>query len=361
MTIGVKVAKQASQSVVLALDAMGGDRAPGMVLKGLNIARKRYPQVRFIVFGDAHRVEPAMRRYPKLRQRCEIRHTTQIIAADDKPSHALRRARDSSMRRAIDAVREGEAAGIVSAGNTGALMAIAKVVLKMVSGIDRPAIAGVFPSIRGESVTLDLGANIECTTENLVQFSIMGAAFARIVIGIRRPLVGLLNVGTEELKGNENVKEAAQILRDSEPQLPFSFSGFVEGDDIGPGTVDVFVTDGFTGNIALKTAEGTAKFYSEVLRSAFRRSVLSRLGYLLARPALKAIRRRVDPRSYNGALLVGLNGVVVKSHGGTDAMGFANAVGVAVDMIEGGFSAQIIADLRTVVMSSDAPSEAAAS
>ncbi|MBL41319.1 MAG: phosphate acyltransferase [Rhodospirillaceae bacterium] len=336
------------QQLVLALDAMGGDRAPGMVIKGLNIARKRYPEVRYILFGDSDKVGTALKKFPKLSIKCEVRHTSQIISSNDKPSTALRRARDSSMRRAIDSVRNGEAQGIVSAGNTGALMAIAKIVLKMVNEIDRPAIVGVFPSLRGESVTLDLGANIECSSENLVQFAIMGAAFARIVLGIKKPLVGLLNVGTEDLKGNESVKEASNILKLSEQNLAFNFSGFVEGDDIGPGTVDVFVTDGFTGNIALKTAEGTAKFYSQVLKSAFRRSLFSKLGYLLAKPALTAIRKRVDPRSYNGALFVGLNGVVVKSHGGTDAKGFANAIGVAIDMIQGGFNQEIIEDLKKV-------------
>ena len=204
------------QPLVLALDAMGGDRAPGMVLKGLNIARKRYPNVNYILFGDETKVVPGLKKFPKLIQKCEIRHTSQVVSSNDKPSTALRRARDSSMRRAIDSVRNGEAQGIVSAGNTGALMAIAKIVLKMVNEIDRPAIAGVFPSLRGESVTLDLGANIECNSENLVQFAIMGAAFARIVLGIKRPIVGLLNVGTEDLKGNESVKEASNILKMSD-------------------------------------------------------------------------------------------------------------------------------------------------
>jgi len=345
------------QPIVLALDAMGGDRAPGMVLKGLNIARKRYPGVNYILFGDETKIMPGLKKFPKLIQKCEIRHTSQVVSSNDKPSTALRRARDSSMRRAIDSVRNGEAQGIVSAGNTGALMAIAKIVLKMVNEIDRPAIAGVFPSLRGESVTLDLGANIECNSENLVQFAIMGAAFARIVLGVKRPIVGLLNVGTEDLKGNESVKEASNILKMSEQNLPFDFFGFVEGDGIGPGTADVFVTDGFTGNIALKTAEGTAKFYSQVLKSAFRRSIFSKLGYLLAKPALTAIRKRVDPRSYNGALFVGLNGVVVKSHGGTDAKGFANAIGVAIDMIQGGFNNEIIDDLKKIKVQNSAASD----
>lgn len=257
------------------------------------------------------------------------------------------------MRLAIDAVRDGDAAGVISAGNTGALMAMAKFVLKTVPGIDRPAIAGFFPSMRGESVMLDLGANVDCTTENLVQFGVMGAAFARTVLGIQRPKVGLLNVGTEELKGHETVKAAAEILREIE--LPFEFSGFVEGSDFGPGTVDVFVTDGFTGNIALKTAEGTAKFYAWNLRAAFRRSLMSRLGYLLARPALLALRERLDPRSYNGALFVGLNGVVIKSHGGTDARGFASAIGVAVDMAHGKFNETLIEDLHAFIAPEAAP------
>jgi len=337
---------------------MGGDKAPGIVVKGIDIARKRHPDVRFLLFGDERRVSPIVKRFPKIGDRVEVRHAPQVIGSEDKPSQALRRGKDSSMRLAIDAVRGGEAAGVVSAGNTGALMAMAKVVLKTVEGIDRPAMAGVVPTKRGESVILDLGANVECTSENLVQFAIMGAEFARSVLGVRKPMVGLMNVGVEELKGHEDVKEAAQILRDS-TDLPLAFEGFVEGDDVGQGTVDVFVTDGFSGNILLKTAEGTAKLYSEMLRSAFRRSVLSRVGYLLARPALQTIRKKVDPRTYNGALFVGLNGVVVKSHGGTDAIGFANAIGVSADLIRGRFNEQIVRDLQTL-SSQNAPSTEAA-
>jgi glycerol-3-phosphate acyltransferase PlsX len=332
---------------------MGGDKAPGAIIKGIDIARKRYPNVHYLLFGDERRIGPILKRFSKLGGICEIRHTEELIGSEDKPSHALRRGKNSSMRLAIDAVRDGDAAGVISAGNTGALMAMAKFVLKTVPGIDRPAIAGFFPSMRGESVMLDLGANVDCTTENLVQFGVMGAAFARTVLGIQRPKVGLLNVGTEELKGHETVKAAAEILREIE--LPFEFSGFVEGSDFGPGTVDVFVTDGFTGNIALKTAEGTAKFYAWNLRAAFRRSLMSRLGYLLARPALLALRERLDPRSYNGALFVGLNGVVIKSHGGTDARGFASAIGVAVDMAHGKFNETLIEDLHAFIAPEAAP------
>jgi glycerol-3-phosphate acyltransferase PlsX len=221
-------------------------------------------------------------------------------------------------------------------------MAMAKFVLKTVPGIDRPAIASFFPTMRGESTMLDLGANVDCDANNLVQFAVMGAAFARTSLGIQRPTVGLLNVGVEDVKGNEAVRNAGQILK--EVQLPFEFAGFVEGDDIGAGTVDVVVTDGFTGNVALKTAEGTSRLYTSFLAAAFRCSVISRLGYLLAKPALEALRQKVDPRVYNGALFVGLNGVVVKSHGGTDATGFASAIGVAIDMVSGHYSDLIVAD-----------------
>ncbi|MEQ8249218.1 MAG: phosphate acyltransferase PlsX [Alphaproteobacteria bacterium] len=349
-----------TQPITIALDAMGGDKAPGIVLKGADIARKRHPDANFLLFGDERRLGPILKRFPKLTGRCEIRHAPQVIAAEDKPSQALRRGKESSMRLAINAVRDGTAGGVVSAGNTGALLAMSKFVLKTVEGIDRPAMAGVVPTMRGESVILDLGANIECNADNLVQFAIMGAEFARSVLGVTRPMVGLMNVGTEELKGHEDVKLAAQILRDS-VDLPLAFEGFVEGDDVGLGTVDVFVTDGFTGNIALKTAEGTAKFYSEMLRTAFRRSVLSRVGYLMARPALRAIRKKVDPRTYNGALFVGLNGVVVKSHGGTDAIGFANAIGVAADLIRGHFNEQIVRDLQAISSQGAPGTEAAVS
>jgi len=346
-------------TITLALDAMGGDRAPRAVLRGVDIARKRYPDVRYLLFGDEVRIAPTLKRLSKLAPLCEVYHTTEAVGSDDKPSHALRRGKETSMRLAIDSVRDGKAAGVVSAGNTGALMAMAKFVLKTVPGIDRPAIAGFFPSTRGESVMLDLGANIESTAENLAQFGVMGAAFARIVLGINKPTVGLLNVGTEELKGPETVKGAAEILRAAD--LPLEFVGFVEGNDFGPGTVDVFVTNGFTGNIALKTAEGTAKFYAWNLRMAFRRSILARLGYVLARPALLALRERLDPRTYNGALFVGLNGVVIKSHGGTDARGFASAVGVAVDMVKGRFNEHIVEDIHAFSAAPEMPTKAAAS
>src|SRR5258707_11102964 len=246
------------------------------------------------------------------------------------------------MRLAIDAVADGRADGVVSAGNTGALMAIAKFALKTLPGIDRPAIATIVPTRRGESVMLDLGANIECDAENLVQFALMGDAFARTVLGLVQPTVGLLNVGSEDLKGNDAVRAAAAKLRS--PGGPVKFHGFIEGNDIAAGTVDVVVTDGFTGNIAVKTAEGTARMFGEFMRAAFKHSVLARIGYLFAADALKKMRQRIDPRRYNGAMLLGLNGIAVKSHGGADALGFANAIGVPVDMKINGFVDQIRAD-----------------
>jgi glycerol-3-phosphate acyltransferase PlsX len=333
-----------AKEIVLALDTMGGDYAPEVVVRGANLARTRYPNARFLLFGDEAKLAPLLKRFKRLVSHAEICHTDEVVAADEKPAVALRQLRNSSMRRAVDAVHSGDAAGVVSAGNTGALMALAKIIIKTLPGISRPAFASIFPTQRGESVMLDLGANIECDAENLAQFAVMGEVFARTVLGRHKPTIGLLNVGHEELKGTERLQGAAALLHDSE--LPIEFHGFVEGNDIAEGTVDVIVTDGFTGNIALKTAEGVAVLYTEYLRGAFSRSVISRLGYLLARPALRSIRDRVDPRRYNGATLLGLNGVVVKSHGGTDHKGLANAIGVAIDMISEGFNAKITEELH---------------
>lgn len=310
---------------------MGGDRAPRMVIDGLRRFREPELDVRFLVFGRMEELSPLLRRHKKLRDRVELRDAPDAIANTTKPSVALRTGQNSSMRMAIDAVAAGEAHGVVSAGNTGALMAMAKFVLKTLPGVDRPAIATVFPTMRGKTVLLDLGANVECSADNLVQFAIMGEVFARKVLGLTRPTVGILNVGEEQLKGNDAVRNAAAMLKGS--ALALHFHGFVEGDDIAAGTVDVVVTDGFTGNIALKTAEGTAKLYAHLLRTALTKSFLGRIGAIFAKPALRAMRQRVDPRLYNGAMFLGLNGVCVKSHGGTDALGFGNAVRVAVHLI----------------------------
>jgi len=335
---------------------MGGDSAPGIVLKGADIARQRYPSIDYLLFGDEEMVRPLLAKLPALSNTTTLVHTNEIVADDAKPSAALRSGRGSSMRLAIDAVADGRAAGVVSAGNTGALMAMAKFVLKMLPGIDRPAIASFFPTQRGESVMLDLGANIECDAENLVQFALMGDVFARTVLGLIEPTVGLLNVGEEDLKGNDAVRGASARLRLA--VTPIRFYGFVEGDDIAAGTVDVVVTDGFTGNVAVKTAEGTAKLFTEFLEAAFSHSLSARIGYLFARGALRKLRMRCDPRRYNGAMLLGLNGIAVKSHGSTDAFGFANAIGVAVDMNVNGFLDKIRVELARLSSVPSAPQPA---
>src|SRR5436305_11741422 len=332
---------------------MGGDQAPRMVLRGADKSLKRYPQANFLLFGDETKITPLLVKMPRLSARAQIEHTSEFITNDARPSVALRTGRRSSMRMAIDAVADGRADGIVSAGNTGALMAMAKIALKMLPGIDRPAIASFFPIRRGESVMLDLGANIECDAENLVQFALMGDVFARSVLGLVQPTVGLLNVGSEDLKGNDAVRGASARLRGS--LTPIRFHGFVEGDDIPAGTVDVVVTDGFTGNVALKTAEGTAKLFSESLRATFHHSLMARIGYLFARGALKKLAARSDPRRYNGAMFLGLRGIAVKSHGSTDAFGFANAIGVAVDMKVNGFLEKIRSDLERLNQAAPEP------
>jgi glycerol-3-phosphate acyltransferase PlsX len=345
-----------AERLTIALDAMGGDNAPRSVVRGANIARKRFPNVDFLLFGDQAKLAPMLKRLPKLRRVCTVAHAPDRVGDEDKPAQALRGGRQSSMRLAIDAVREGRAVGVVSAGNTGALMAMSKVVLRTLPGIDRPAMAGFFPTMKGESVMLDLGANIECSAENLVQFAVMGELFARMVLGSLKPTVGLLNVGAEEQKGHEELRQAAAALR--EGKHPLQFHGFIEGNDIAAGTVDVVVADGFSGNVALKSAEGTARLVSEFLREAFKSSILARIGYLFARFALRKLRVRLDPRRYNGAVFLGLNGIVVKSHGGTDALGFATAIGVAVDMAQHGFIASMKREFERGAAALAAPGEA---
>lgn len=343
--------------LTLSLDAMGGDNAPEMVIRGAELALERFPDLHFLIFGREEQIAPLIVPGSILAKASEIRNAPDVVGSDAKPSVALRGGRSSSMRLAIDAVRSGDASGVVSAGNTGALMAMAKFVLHTVPGIDRPAIASFFPTQRGESVMLDLGANLECDEENLVQFAIMGDVFARAVLGLQRPSIGLLNVGVEGQKGHEHIRRAATLLRES--GMPLDFRGFVEGDDIGAGTVDVIVTDGFTGNVALKTAEGTAKLIGLFLRESFKSSLLSRIGYLLSQPAIKRLRSRVDPRRYNGAMFLGLNGIVIKSHGGTDAFGFANAIGVAADLCMQGFIDRIKDEIQNLTLEASTQKAAA--
>jgi glycerol-3-phosphate acyltransferase PlsX len=322
-----------SKAVRISLDAMGGDHGPEVVVPGAAIALDRHPDSEFLIFGDEKRIAPLIAATKRLKNAAKIVHTDVAVKMDDKPSQALRHGRrNSSMWLSLDAVRKGNADVAISAGNTGALMAMAKFCLKTMPGIDRPAIAAIWPNLRSESVVLDLGASIGADAKQLVDMAVMGAAMARIVFDIERPTVGLLNVGVEEIKGVEAVKQAGQLLREANlPEL--EYRGFVEGDDIGKGTVDVVVTEGFAGNIALKTAEGTAKQMGQYLRSAMSRTWAARLGYLLARSAFRTLREKMDPSKSNGGVFLGLNGVVIKSHGGADAEGFAAAIDMGYDMV----------------------------
>lgn len=347
------------QELTISIDAMGGDHAPAAILDGLAHTRIRHPKVRFLLHGDEGRLASLLDARPTLKDACTIRHTAETVGMDEKPSQALRRGRSTSMWRAIESVQAGEAKAAVSAGNTGALMAMALFQLRTMEGIPRPAIAALWPTTRGQSVVLDVGANVNCTAEELVDFAIMGEAYARAVLGLQRPTVGLLNIGTEEVKGNEAVKAAAQILR--EASLPIEFAGFVEGDDISAGTVDVVVTDGFTGNVALKTAEGTAKMVGAWLKAAMSRTLFAKLGYLLARGAFDFLKVKMDPRSVNGGVFLGLNGIVVKSHGGTDGLGFATAVDLAIDTAAADLPAKIAGDLAALSAPRPRAADAAAS
>ena len=317
----------------ISVDAMGGDEGPGVVIGGASLALTRHPDLSFVFFGDEAIVAPLIDADPRLKERARLIHTDVAVSMDAKPSQALRTGRyKSSMWKALEAVKTGEADVAVSAGNTGALMAMARFNLRTLPGIDRPAIAAVWPTARGDSVVLDLGATIGGDAHHLVTLAVMGSAMARVLFDIERPTVGLLNIGVEEVKGGEEVREAADLLRRTDmPQL--EFIGFVEGDGIGRGDADVIVSEGFSGNIALKAAEGTARQMAEFLRSAMSRTWRTKLGYLFARHAFKALRDKLDPNKSNGGVLLGLNGIVVKSHGGTNAEGFAYAVDVGYEMV----------------------------
>jgi glycerol-3-phosphate acyltransferase PlsX len=327
--------------VRIALDAMGGDQGAPVVVAGAALALARHPDTEFILFGNAAVVEPLLRQHAALAGVTRVVHTDVAVKMDEKPSQALRHGRwKSSMWLAIDAVKKAEADCAVSAGNTGALMAMAKFHLKTMPGIGRPAIAALWPTLRGESVVLDLGASIGADSRHLVDLAVMGGAMAQVLFGLERPTIGLLNIGVEEVKGLDEVREAGRILRET-PRETLEYFGFVEGDDIGKGTVDVVVTEGFAGNIALKTAEGTARQIAEYLRSAMSRTLMARIGYLFARQAFRALKEKLDPRRANGGVFLGLNGIVIKSHGGTDAEGFAAAIDIGHDMAKHHFTAKI--------------------
>ena len=328
-------------SVRIALDAMGGDHGPQVIAAGAALALAKRPDLSFLMFGDEALVAPVLAEHPRLAARTKLIHSAVSIRMDDQPSQAIRKGRrTSSMWMAIAAVKRGEADAAVSAGNTGALMAMSKICLHTMKGVERPALAARWPTARGQSVVLDLGASIGADAEHLVALSVMGAAMARILLGIDRPSVGLLNVGVEEIKGIEEVKAAGRMLREAD-FAALDYRGFVEGDDIGAGTVDVVVTEGFTGNIALKTAEGTAKQIGAYLKSAMGSSLMSRIGYLFARGAFAQLKEKMDPRRSNGAVFLGLEGIVVKSHGGADALSFSVAIEVGYEVVRQQLLSQI--------------------
>jgi len=334
---------QTSGRITVAVDAMGGDFGPEAIIPALVLALKKRGDMDFMVFGDEARIERCLAKQPSLRSCTRVISSEKIIKSEDKPSSALRASKGTSMRMAIEAVKEGEAQAIVSAGNTGALMAIAKVVLKTIPGLHRPAIASVMPGIQGDSIMLDLGANVLVDAENLVQFAVLGAVFAKAQKKIETPRVGLLNVGSEENKGPEHVKEAGKILSDVD--FHGTYHGFVEGDDIMKGTVDVVVSDGYAGNIALKTAEGVGKLTRHYFRASFTSGPLAVLGGMLAFFALHKFKKQTDPRLYNGGVFLGLNGLCVKSHGGADAVAFSSAVLLARRLAHQGYIYQVAEDI----------------
>jgi glycerol-3-phosphate acyltransferase PlsX len=336
------------EKVRIALDAMGGDHGPSVVIPGAELSLGRHPNAELILFGDAAQIMPLLQKHPRVKAASRVVHTDVAVRMDDKPSKALRHGRrGSSMWLAIDAVKKHEADVAVSAGNTGALMVMAKLHLKMMAGIDRPAIACQWPTLKGDSIVLDVGASIGADAEHLVHLAAMGSAMARVLLDIEMPTVGLLNIGVEEVKGLEPVREAGRILRE-QPWPHLKYIGFVEADEIGKGTVDVVVTEGFAGNIALKAAEGTARQVTTYLRGQIKRTLRSKLGYLFARQAFRAVRDKMDPAKVNGGVFLGLNGIVIKSHGGANAEGFATAIDIGYDMVRQNLLAKIGEELGHV-------------
>lgn len=334
--------------IVVALDAMGGDFSPGSVIEGANLALEKFKKndpassLEYLIYGNLDLISRHVQKFPLLKSASTFIHTDKVVSSDDRPSFALRNSKNTSMGMAIDAVKHMEAHAVVSSGNTGALMAISKVSLRTLPGITRPAIVGLLPTMDGKVVGLDLGANVDCDEEILVQFALMGDAFAKVLMNIEKPVVGLLNIGSEEIKGNETIKKAALNLSN---QDCINFYGFIEADDITRGVVDVVVADGFSGNVAIKMAEGTGSLCRKLLKDAFEANWISKLGYLLARRSIKAAFNRIDGRYYNGAMLIGLNGVVVKSHGGADKIAFANAIEVAAELSKHEINKKIIEEI----------------
>jgi len=330
----------------IAVDAMGGDEGVRVMIEGAAIARRAHDRFKFLLVGDEERIKTALEAHPNLRSAAEILHAPDVVSGEDKPTQALRRAKTTSMGLAINAVKQGDAGAAVSGGNTGALMAMAKLALRTMPGIDRPALSALLPTLgENDLVMLDLGANTECDARNLVQFAVMGAAYSRIITGRDQPRVRLLNIGTEEGKGTEQLRDAASQLRAAAGDLSMAFEGFTEADKLGRGDADVIVTDGFSGNIALKAVEGTARFVADLLRRSFASSLRSKFGFLISRPATELLKHHLDPNNHNGAVFLGLNGVVVKSHGSASALGVANAVNVTARLLENNLIERINADL----------------
>jgi phosphate acyltransferase len=329
----------------IAVDAMGGDEGIAVMLAGVAAARRRYEGIHFYLVGDEAQIREGLATHPNLTAASEIVHAPDVIRSDEKPSQAIRRARTTSMGIAIDLVKQGKAGAAVSSGNTGALMAMSKLSLRTMKGIDRPALAALMPSLgETDTVMLDLGANTEVDARNLVQFAVMGAAYARTALDLERPRVSLLNIGTEEMKGTENIREAAAALREA-GHLRLDFRGFIEGNKLSRGETDVIVCDGFSGNIALKTVEGTARFVADLLRRAFANSIRSKIGFLISKPATELLRHHLDPNNHNGAVFLGLNGIVVKSHGSANETGVATAIGFAAKMLRDDLIRRIAEDL----------------
>ncbi len=335
----------------IAVDAMGGDEGVRVMVEGAALARRQHDRFKFLLVGDETRIKAALDKHPNMRGASEVLHAEDTIAGDEKPSQALRRAKTTSMGMAVNAVKSGEAGAAVSAGNTGALMAIAKIALRTMPGIDRPALAALLPTLGdNDLVMLDLGANTECDARNLVEFAVMGAAYSRVVTGRNEPRLRLLNIGTEEIKGTDALQQAAAVLRRAEGNLAMTFDGYAEADTLGSGAFDVVVSDGFSGNIALKAVEGTAKFVADLLKRSFTSSLRSKFGFLISRPATELLRHHLDPNNHNGAVFLGLNGIVVKSHGGASAAGVANAVAVTASLLEENLTERITADLAAIAM-----------
>lgn len=332
-------------NLVISVDAMGGDNSPRVVVEGINIAYRNNQDIRFLLFGDEIKVNAELKRFPKLQKCCTVVHTSEYVHNEDKPSQVIRN-KNTSMYMAIDAVRQGNAAAVVSAGNTGALMAISKMILKTMHRLHRPAICTNIPHKNGMCVMLDLGANTECNAVNLAEFAIIGNILAKHSLGLERPRIALLNIGAEEMKGRDEIHQAAKMIKNT--HLDLNFIGYIEPHQISEGYADVIVSDGFTGNIALKTMEGTAKLVTGLLKSTIKHSLMAKIGLPFLLPVVWKMKKTMDPRKYNGAMFVGLNGLSVKSHGGTDALGFSYALNNAAKLVRQNFILTIREEIEHV-------------